>query len=118
MKIKTFNKTYSEQNPYQCNHEWREFGTRLEEEVWIPVGRPPSEIKDGWVICDKCGWNPFVNKYRVTGKREYFPFGKDDKIGKEFYVPWYDYLVEVIDFGNEKSPTKPIVKEFAYCDLH
>jgi len=112
MKIKTFNKEYSEQNPSECKHEWREFGTRLEEEVYIPVGRSePSGYYGGWIICDKCGWSPFVNKYEVIGKRDYFPFGKDTNP----HLPWYDILVEVIEWGDEKPPTNPVVEEFAYA---
>ena len=36
MKIKTFFRTYNN-TPNKCEHEWREFGTRLCEEVYIPV---------------------------------------------------------------------------------
>lgn len=81
----------------ECDHEWRMFGTRLEEEVWTPIRAKPPEKLAGWVICDKCGWNPFVYSYRVTGKREYFPFGKTNIEGN-FNLPWHDVLVEVLEW--------------------
>jgi|ERR1041385_2265874 hypothetical protein len=111
MKIKTFNITYPNKNPSKCDHEWRMFGTRLEEEVWTPIRYGPRTC--GWVICDKCGWNPYASEYKIIGNREYFPFGKENK--KEGDISWNDVMVEVIKL-NDECPTKPVIVEFAYAE--
>jgi len=111
MKIKSF--AVSHNNiPNKCSHEWRVYGTRLEEEVWTPIG---SKSNCGWVICDKCGWEPYVEEYKKIGKREYYPFGKQNK--KEGDISWYDYMVEIIKWGNEKEPTTPVVNTFVYAEF-
>jgi len=108
MKIKTFSRTHNN-TPNKCEHEWREFGTRLCEEVYIPV-RETMEAGHygGWIVCDKCGWSPFVYKYKVIGKRDHI---------EPLLGPWPDTMVEILDWGTEKEPTSPVIDEFAYAEF-
>jgi hypothetical protein len=114
MKTRTITQTFST-IPSKCQHEWRKFGTRMEESVNYPIrDSKPSGYYGGWVICDKCGWSPFVNKFNVIGKRPYkSPFkGTLDIDGF-----WQDDMVEIVEWGNEKEPVEPVVEEYAYAEL-
>ena len=113
MNIKTFTRTFPEV-PNKCQHEWREYGTRLDESVTVPVRESkPAGYYGGWVICDKCGWSPFVKKYNVIGTRPYKPF-KDWVDENNF---WKDNMVEIVEWGNEKEPTESVIEEYAYAEL-
>jgi hypothetical protein len=109
MKIKTFNRTWPV-GPKECVHEWRMFGTRLCESVSTPIrtDKKPEGYDGGWVICDLCGWCPFVYRYEVTGKRPHI----EPLLGQ-----WPDVMVKIIEWGKEKeAPNSPIVEEFAYAE--
>lgn len=51
----------------KCDHEYRVFGTRLSEDVYPHrlLNGKPEGYYGGWVICDKCGDSPWVNRYEV-----------------------------------------------------
>lgn len=80
----------------KCDHEYRVFGTRADEEVYLPVGYlggKPEGYYGGWVICDKCGDSPSVSQYEVTHKRPYnCPLIKS--------LPSYDKMVKIIKWKN------------------
>lgn len=109
MKIRTFNRTWPI-GPRECIHEWRMFGTRLEEEVFVPIRNDgkPEGYHGGFIICDKCGWDPHVRKYEMIGRRPY----KEPLLGMETH----DVMVKVIEWGDEKEPIEPVVQEFAYAE--
>jgi hypothetical protein len=104
MKIKIQKVTYPN-IPDKCSHEWRLFGTRMNEEVCLPMG-----CVYGWVICDKCGWNPFVEEYKIIGQQGGRPSGGP--------FNWdADALVEIVKWGDEKEPpTEPVIVEYAYLE--
>lgn len=73
-----------------CNHEWRIYGSRLEEEVWNPIGSNCD-----WLICNKCGENkPTVDRsnYKIIERRPHptsrFPTG---------YRMFDDIIVEIVN---------------------
>lgn len=95
---KVFSKIKCEKLPDdpKCDHEYRVFGTRIDEEVYEPVrgsdGKPKGYY-GGWVICDKCGDSPHVAQYEVTHKRPYnCPVIKS--------LPAYDLMVKIIKWKN------------------
>lgn len=55
----------------KCEHEYRVFGTRLNEDVYPyrELNGNPEGYYGGWVICDKCGDSPWVNRYEVIYTR-------------------------------------------------
>lgn len=77
----------------KCDHEYRVFGTRVDESVNIPWGHIYGHGKSegyygGWVICDKCGDSPSVAQYEVIHKRPYnCPLIKS--------LPRYDKMVKI-----------------------
>lgn len=102
MKIKTEKQTYLN-IPNKCDHVWRLFGTRMDEEVYCP-GVPKNS---GFVICDKCGWNPFVDEFKIIGKRKGVKWinGFDDN---------YDTMIEIVRWGCEEPPNEPAIIEWAW----
>jgi hypothetical protein len=105
MKIKTRIQTYP-CIPSECNHEWRMFGTRMDEEFYCPGLKPNT----GPVICDKCGWDPWVQEYKIIGTRKGVKWicGFDDN---------YDTMVEIVQWGDDKTPpAKPVTIEWAWME--
>lgn len=67
---------------YTCQHKWRVFGTRIDEEVWIPSNKKHH----GFIVCMNCGEEKYVKEYKVIKKEPY----KD-------LIPTSDYIVEIVE---------------------
>ncbi len=52
----------------KCQHEWRLFGTRLEEEVHSPV-RQEVTMESGPIVCTKCGLEQNAEGYEYLEER-------------------------------------------------
>ena len=65
----------------KCKHEWRLFGTRLEEEVY-----PPTTEDSGSIICTKCGVEQYAAGYEWVEER-YVP---------EYSGSWADFSKDII----------------------
>ena len=77
----------------RCEHEWRVYGTRINEEVYEPIryDGKPAGYYGGWIICTKCElWPPAVARYEIVGERDY----ECPLLGK-----WRDLIVKVTDWG-------------------
>lgn len=51
----------------KCQHEWRLYGTRLEEEVHTPVREVTME--SGPIVCTKCGIEQHAEGYEYLEER-------------------------------------------------
>lgn len=79
-----------------CEHEYRVWGTRPDEDINIPVypsDSKPEGYYGGWVICDKCGDNPSVARYEITHT-------KPTKWSVDLSRFGRDHMVKIIKYKN------------------
>lgn len=91
----------------KCEHEWRLFGTRLEEEICMPVRA--REHFEGALICTKCGVENY-GEYEVIGKRPVPHYSGSWDMFKDVLVKvtkWTNYGRTCLGWDEKKKELYP-----------
>jgi len=79
----------------KCIHEWRIFGTRMDEEIWNPIRVVEVDsIPEASIICNKCGIEQHAVGYEVLEERLRLDYPKNH------FMCTKDVIVKVKEFGS------------------